>query len=259
MRPMKWFGPIRLSSAIRVLLCVTSLIAPCIADPQASVTIDHFDGYGYQRQCGKGCLQNNYDGGEDLEGELGCTWNGCYCGTQYGSVATSFISGCWPRNCGDDSNEGAGLDYDISTALFLYNAYCGENVWGAGGASTTTVTVTGEETTDAAVQTTVDSNAAPSAGGAAAGSVSPNTDSPQQDSPRSTVTGHVYIVSTSLTTIYTRSSSSNPIPTQSGSSSTGGGAKFSTSDKIALGVGLGLGIPTLIVTAFMCFLNIARS
>ncbi len=61
----------------------------------SSVTIDQMSAYSYQRACGKGCIQNNYDGGGDIEVELGCTWNDCYCGAPYRAAATSIIRSCW--------------------------------------------------------------------------------------------------------------------------------------------------------------------
>lgn len=92
-------------------------------DPSASVTIDQLPDYSYQRQCGKGCIQNNYDIGVDIEGELGCTWNKCYCG--YTAEATSIIVSCWSAYCGRTASKDTP---DVQTALSLYNAYCGIDV-----------------------------------------------------------------------------------------------------------------------------------
>jgi hypothetical protein len=122
----------RFSSIFHVLLilaCSTHL-SQCL-DPSASVTIYELPAYSLQRQCGKGCIQNNYDPGADVEKVLGCTWNGCYCGTQYQAAATSIISSCWSAYC---TTEESLLSYDISTALSIYDAYCGI---GAAGAPTT--------------------------------------------------------------------------------------------------------------------------
>lgn len=53
---------------LNVILCL---------DPSASVTIAQLPAWSMQRSCGKGCLQNTYDPGADIEGVLGCSWNGC--------------------------------------------------------------------------------------------------------------------------------------------------------------------------------------
>lgn len=128
---MSWFNILgsSLSSSCRgslnfqLLLILTSVVhlSLCL-DPSASVTIDQLPAWSQQRQCGKGCIQNNYDGGEDIENILGCTWNGCYCGTQYQAAATSVITSCWSEHCASDANL---LTYDISTAISIYDAYCG--------------------------------------------------------------------------------------------------------------------------------------
>lgn len=103
-------------------------------DATASVTIDQLPAYSLQRLCGKGCVQNNYDGGVDLQAVLGCTWNGCYCGTQYTAQATSIIKSCWSAYCGTKL-----VSEDISTALSVYDGYCaGDAELGGGNAATTT-------------------------------------------------------------------------------------------------------------------------
>jgi hypothetical protein len=121
---------------------ILAVLAPTVfsLDPDASVTIDQYPGYDHQRACGKGCIQNNYDPGDDLENELGCTWNACYCGAQYQSTATQIIRSCWTAYCG--TSQSSLLSYDISTALSLYDAYCGD-----GAAETTTILETDARTT----------------------------------------------------------------------------------------------------------------
>ncbi len=111
------------SLKIQLLLILISVVhlSLCL-DASASVTIDELPAWSQQRQCGKGCIQNNYDGGEDIENVLGCTWNGCYCGTQYQAAATSVMTSCWSHHCAVDTNL---LTYDISTAISIYDAYCG--------------------------------------------------------------------------------------------------------------------------------------
>ena len=106
-------------------------------DPSASVTIAQLPAWSMQRSCGKGCLQNTYDPGADIEGVLGCSWNGCYCGNQYAATATSIISSCWSAYCG--TSDTTILSYDISTAVSIYNEYCfgGGNAPAAAAASTT--------------------------------------------------------------------------------------------------------------------------
>ena len=114
----------RVSLRFQLLLILASFtqISLCL-NPSASVTIDQLPAYSQQRQCGKGCIQNNYDGGNDVDHILSCTWNGCYCGTQYQVAATSIITSCWSAYCGaSDANL---LTYDISTAVSIYDAYCG--------------------------------------------------------------------------------------------------------------------------------------
>jgi hypothetical protein len=106
-----------------VLFYLYTLTPSCRAlDPSASVTIDKYSDYEFQRSCGRGCLQNNYDGGADIEKALGCTWNDCYCGTQYQAAATSILTSCWSAYCG--TSQLSLLSYDISTAISVYNAYC---------------------------------------------------------------------------------------------------------------------------------------
>jgi hypothetical protein len=127
----------RVALRFQLLLVLASFIqiSSCL-DASASVTIDQLPAYSQQRQCGKDCIQNNYDGGNDVEHVLGCTWNGCYCGTQYQAAATSIITSCWSAYCGaSDANL---LTYDISTAVSIYDAYCGVAV-----AAATGVTVPG--------------------------------------------------------------------------------------------------------------------
>ena len=127
-------------------LLFISSFAPLVhpLDPSASVSIDQLPAWSYQRTCGKGCLQNTYDNGDDIEKELGCTWNGCYCGNQYQSAATSIIKSCWSAYCGT----AIPVSDDISTALSIYNDYCG-----GGAAATTTVVESGG--TDSTAGTTV--------------------------------------------------------------------------------------------------------
>lgn len=123
------------TTAVLWLLLGFCTIVPSYAslDPSASVTINQYPGFEYQRTCGSGCLQNNYDGGADIQKVLGCTWNGCYCGTQYQAEASSIVTSCWSAYCG--TSELSLLGYDISTALSLYNAYCGQS---GGGSSAST-------------------------------------------------------------------------------------------------------------------------
>lgn len=107
----------------------------------ASVTIDHLTAYTYQRLCGKGCIQNNYDGGGDLVDNLGCSWNGCYCGTQYRAAATSFVSSCWSHYCG--TSDVTALSYDLQSALAIFYDYCSGNGYaGADGNVNQAVTTT---------------------------------------------------------------------------------------------------------------------
>jgi hypothetical protein len=122
----------------RLLLILASFtqISQCL-DPSASVTIDQLPAWSQQRHCGIGCLQNNYDSGADIEKALGCTWNGCYCGTQYQAAASSIITSCWKAYCG--TTQANLLTYDISTAVSIYDAYCG-----IGAAAAAPITAPGE-------------------------------------------------------------------------------------------------------------------
>ena len=107
-----------------MLLVLSTQIWICQTfETTALVTIDTFPAFSMQRECGRGCLQNTYDAGADVCKELGCCWNGCYCGTQYQAAATSVIRSCWSAYCGTSSIEM--LSYDISTALSIYGSYCG--------------------------------------------------------------------------------------------------------------------------------------
>jgi len=103
-------------------LWLLSLDTPAVnaqPDPRASVTIDQLPDYSFQRLCGKGCVQNNYDNGADIEVVLGCTWNECYCAST--AEATSIIASCWSAYCGATVSRDSP---DVSTAISLYNAYC---------------------------------------------------------------------------------------------------------------------------------------
>ena len=82
----------------------------------SSVTISDYPAVTFQRHCGQGCL-------EGIEGFLGCSWNGCFCGPQYQTAASSYITSCWTSNCGSSTM----VDYDISTAMSIYNQYCADN------------------------------------------------------------------------------------------------------------------------------------
>lgn len=125
-----------------LLLFVIANIASTVngLDPTASVSIGQLPAWSLQRTCGYGCLQNTWDNGADVEKVLGCTWNGCYCGTQYRAAATSIVRSCWSAYC--PSEESSLLPYDISTALSIYNAYCEID-----GAAMTTTVVPGETLT----------------------------------------------------------------------------------------------------------------
>src|SRR5437762_3927990 len=136
------------SSVLVSLLLLPALNLPhltCAADDRASVTIDQLPEYSYQRSCGRGCIQNNYGNGPDIEGVLGCTWNGCYCATQYRATATMVVRNCWSASCGTASPNV--LYYDIRSALDIFYAYCSMNGYpgadGVQGAWSTAVTTTG--------------------------------------------------------------------------------------------------------------------
>lgn len=103
--------------ASTILFFVTLVYAR--SDPSASVTINQLPDYDFQRECGKGCIQNNYNAGDDIMKRLGCTWNGCYCG--HAAEATSIVVSCWSAYCGGTVSRNSP---DVSTALSLYNAYC---------------------------------------------------------------------------------------------------------------------------------------
>jgi hypothetical protein len=111
-------------AAYLIFTLITTALATI--DPDASVTIDLMSGYDYQRECGRACIQNNYNDGPDIEAALGCTWNACYCGAQYQSTISSHVSSCWTAMCG--KSESALLKYDVPSALSLYSQYCGELV-----------------------------------------------------------------------------------------------------------------------------------
>lgn len=121
------FYPVSPWLFIRLLLCLSALALFCCAlDTTGTVSIDQYPGYDLQRQCAMGCIQNNYDNGRDLEGELGCSQNACYCETQYLADVISFVESCVSAYC---ATSGANaLGYDISNALSIYNAYCNDNV-----------------------------------------------------------------------------------------------------------------------------------
>jgi hypothetical protein len=112
-------------------------------DPAGSVSINQLPAWSMQRTCGMGCLQNNYDGGADIDKVLGCTWNGCFCGTQYQAAATSILTSCWSAYCGD----AIPVTADISTALSIYNSYCEKDPGPATTAVVATATVTTGEAT----------------------------------------------------------------------------------------------------------------
>jgi hypothetical protein len=107
--------------ASNFLLLLYAILALAALDPDASVTIDQLPRYNLQRLCGRGCIQNNYNNGNDIENELECTWNGCYC--SYTAEATSIVKSCWSDYCG--LTHTSILSQDISTALSLYREYCG--------------------------------------------------------------------------------------------------------------------------------------
>lgn len=207
------FSSSRLSSRLHLLLLASFTQISLCLDPSASVSINQLPAWSQQRHCGIGCLQNDYDSGVDILKGLGCTWNGCYCGTQYQSAASSLITSCWKAYCGNA--EANILTYDISTAESIYNSYCG--IAAVAAATPTTVPVA----------TTVDSPA----------STSVSNEFPSQ-------TGNA---KSSSTTSSSQNTQANTQATNNNSSS-----GFSTGDKIALGCGIGIGLPATLATLWMC-------
>ncbi|KAH7403125.1 hypothetical protein BKA64DRAFT_441585 [Cadophora sp. MPI-SDFR-AT-0126] len=206
------FSSSRLSSRLHLLLLASFTQISLCLDPSASVSINQLPAWSQQRHCGIGCLQNDYDSGVDILKGLGCTWNGCYCGTQYQSAASSLITSCWKAYCGNA--EANILTYDISTAESIYNSYCG--IAAVAAATPTTVPAT-----------TVDSPA----------STSVSNEFPSQ-------TGNA---KSSSTTSSSQNTQANTQATNNNSSS-----GFSTGDKIALGCGIGIGLPATLATLWMC-------
>jgi len=234
------------------LLSVSTPVVNAQLDPRASVTIDQLPDYSYQRLCGRGCVQNNYGIGEDIENVLGCTWNECYCAST--AEATSIIASCWSAYCGGTVSRNSP---DVSTAISLYNAYCAVT-------SVETVVSSITQASPAATETSVTITISGSPSRlttvfiTSTNSGKGNTPSVLASGPSSLSLVLGPVIGYSPTSLYSSSPSSTS--TGAGPDTTASTAKkgYSTADKIALGVGLGVGIPTLIATIWTCCIQVCR-
>lgn len=140
-------------STTRPLILLLALLSLAHANYDTSVvTITSLGSFSLQRQCAQICIGNEFL----FAYQLGCTspaLNGCFCRSDLGSSASTILSSCLAvLTCSDAA--------DRSSAMGVYNEYCGSvSAENAGiaqvSATTTDSTGSGSGVATAVVVTTV--------------------------------------------------------------------------------------------------------
>lgn len=120
-----------------VILTLLAILSRFIASDNAPYDLFSQTAYIQQRTCVQWCLMNDsYDEQAKLAGYLGCKWDGaeyfstCVCRTDLASSASYFLTSCVNSGC-------SGNTPDVTSAMSLYNSYCGLGSLAANVATTT--------------------------------------------------------------------------------------------------------------------------